>query len=241
MHPARKMSFDDLLDGLRKARSEGFVSEVTCAETGLKLFCYSKSCVFDRAWNDHTMLARGLVIDEASKRVVATPFPKFFNVGERGESIPDLPFEVFEKLDGSLIVLFWHDGQWRTATKGAFASEQAKWARERIASEDLSALDRASTYLCEAIYPANKIVVDYGFSALVLLAAYNGHGIEYPFEALRTLGEQLGWPVAKRYEVDSVSDLLAQAKTLPLSEEGFVLGDVILCVPRLKIYDGAAS
>lgn len=223
MHPARQMSFDDLLSGLRQARADGFVSEVTCAETGLKLFCYSKSCVFDRAWNDHTMMARGLIVDEAGKRVVATPFPKFFNVGERGEAIPDLSFEVFEKLDGSLIILFCHDGQWRAATKGAFASEQAKWARERLATEDLSALDPSSTYLCEAIYPSNKIVVDYGYSALVLLAAYNGHGLEYPYDALLTVGEQLGWPIAKRHAVQSVSDLLARAKSLPSSEEGFVL------------------
>lgn len=73
---------------------------------------------------------------------MATPFPKFFNAFERGESIPDLPFETFEKVDGSLITIFWHAGEWRTATKGTFGSAQALWAAERLKGCDLSALRR---------------------------------------------------------------------------------------------------
>ena len=42
--------------------------------------------------------------------------------------MPDLPFETMEKLDGSLIIIFHHNGRWRTATKGSFTSSQAQWA-----------------------------------------------------------------------------------------------------------------
>ena len=62
------------------------------------------------------MLARGVILDPEAKRVVASPFPKFFNVGEKADSIPNLPFETFEKLDGSLIILFYHKGEWRTSS-----------------------------------------------------------------------------------------------------------------------------
>ena len=221
-HPARIMSFDDLWNGLQAAKTERLINENVGAD-GLRLFCYSESCVYDRRWDDTTMLARGLILDPASKRVVATPFPKFFNVGERLDSIPDLPFETFEKLDGSLIILFHHNGEWRTATKGSLGSEQAKWAGSWIRQHDLSCLDPDTTYLAEAIYPENRIVVHYAHSGLVLLGAYRADGSEHGYEDLLALGERLGWRVAKRHSFAAVSELLVLAKTLPPSEEGFVL------------------
>jgi RNA ligase len=117
-HPARKMSFDHLWDGLQKAKAERLVIE-NIGYDGLRLYCYSNSCVYDDGWNDITLLARGLILDPESKRIVATPFPKFFNVGESKTTIPDLPFETLEKIDGSLIILFWHNDKWRCATKGS--------------------------------------------------------------------------------------------------------------------------
>ena len=89
-----------------------------------------------------TLAARGLILDHAARRIVATPFPKFFNAGERDGTIPDLPFETTEKLDGSLIIIFHHRGRWRTATTGAFDSDQAVWAQAR-----LDALDGSGTAL----------------------------------------------------------------------------------------------
>jgi hypothetical protein len=53
----------------------------------------------------------------ATKRIVATPFPKFFNAGEHNGTIPALPFEVFEKVDGSLGILYHFDGAWGASTK----------------------------------------------------------------------------------------------------------------------------
>jgi RNA ligase len=44
------------------------------------------------------------VIDRAARSVVATPFSKFFNLSERAEAVPDLSFDVHEKLDGSLTI-----------------------------------------------------------------------------------------------------------------------------------------
>jgi RNA ligase len=216
------MPFDELWNGLQAAKAERLVTENVGAD-GLRLFCYSESCVYDRQWNDITMLARGLILDPESKRVVATPFPKFFNVGERVDSIPDLSFETFEKLDGSLIILFHYDGQWRTATKGSLGSEQAKWAGRWIAGHDLSCLDPATTYLAEAIYPENRIVVHYQHTGLVLLGAYHGDGTELGYDGLRDLGNRLGWRVAKRHSFAAVSELLVLAKELPATEEGFVL------------------
>ncbi|WP_020476283.1 T4 RnlA family RNA ligase [Zavarzinella formosa] len=221
-HPARTMPFDQLWDGLQKAVADKRVKE-NVGQDGLRLYCYSESTVYERAWDDVTMLARGVILDPVAKRVVATPFPKFFNVGERLDSVPDLHFETFEKLDGSLIILFHHNGEWRCATKGSLGSDQAKWAMKWIVGHDLSVLDRDTTYLAEAIYPENRIVVHYADSGLFLLAAYHGDGSEMNYADLRETGERLGWAVAKRHGYESISELLALAKTLPPSKEGFVL------------------
>lgn len=221
-HPARTMQFDELWHALQTAKAEGLVKE-NVGQDGLRLFCYSESCVYDRRWDETTILARGLILDPDGKRVVATPFPKFFNVGERADSIPDLPFETFEKLDGSLIIIFHHKGEWRCATKGSLGSDQAKWAARWLARHDTSPLDKETTYLAEAIYPENRIVVHYSETGLVLLGAYQGDGSELNFDELAQVADRLGWRTARRHAFAAVSELLAIAGELPASQEGFVI------------------
>lgn len=222
MHPAHGMDFVELYAGLMSGVIEGTINR-TEGPDGLELFCYSESCVYERKWNKFSLMARGLIVHVDSLRVVATPFPKFFNVGEReDESLPDLPFETFEKMDGSLIILFHFNGEWRTATKGSFDSEQAKWAQDWIAYFDLLALDTNATYLCEAIYPENRIVVSYHFEGLTLLAAYR-NGAELSRGDLTATALALGWRLVERHYYLTVSSLLAEAQTLPADREGFVL------------------
>ena len=222
LHPARTMPFRDLVDALQSARAERLVYEQT-GPNGLRLYCYSSSCVYDGKWNDATLIARGLVLDVENETVVATPFPKFFNALERGESIPDLPFETFEKVDGSLIIIFWHAGEWRTATKGTFGSSQASWAAERLSGCDLSALSRGTTYLAEAVYAENRIVVRYDQDELVMLAAYDEAGAELSYATLRETADRLGWRTAVRHGYKSLSQLMAEANDLPADAKGFVV------------------
>ena len=54
------------------------------------------------------LFAKRLTGMAGAGQVVATPFPKFFNAGEKRGDIPALSFEAFEKLDGSLIVISNH-------------------------------------------------------------------------------------------------------------------------------------
>jgi RNA ligase len=223
IHPARSMTFKELTEGLAEAKAARIVSE-QADDTGLRLYCYTKSAVYDRNWTPFSLMARGLILDVNAGKVVATPFPKFFNLGERGnESIPDLPFETFEKVDGSLIIIFWHGGRWRTATKGSLRSEQAVWAQTALANADLTQLDPGTTYLAEAVYPQNRIVIRYEETGLVLLAAYREDGSELAYDDLMEVGARLGWRVATRHAYSSVSDLIAHTSTLPATEEGFVI------------------
>lgn len=222
MHPALQIPKDELFDGLQEMVEKKYVNRQTSLD-GLHIYSYSDSCTFDRMWTPITRVARGLIIDPNTKDIVALPFPKFFNVGENADILPDLPFETFEKMDGSLIILFHYQGEWRTATRGSFQSEQAQWARIYIQRLDLSALDKDVTYLAEAIYPMNRIVVHYSVEGLFLLAAYRRDGEEMSYDALCEVSARAGFDLAKRLPYDSISDLLVKQKTLPATEEGWVL------------------
>jgi RNA ligase len=221
-HLAHTMPFDELIAGLRAALADGHV--VVQNDGPLSLWTYSRSAVYERVWTPFTQVARGLILNEAEKRIVATPLPKFYNYGERDEPIPDLPFEVFEKLDGSLGIIF-NDGLgWRVATKGSFNSDQAKWAQKRV--DELVArmvLPPQITYLVEIIFNENRIVVPYDYEGLVLLASYDDSGIEASYDALKFAADIFGWRLAKRYDYQHISELIAIATDLPATEEGFVL------------------
>lgn len=223
IHPARRMQFDELMAGLERARGLGFVHRRSDPTAGLQLFIYTPRCVYDDGWDEFAVVARGLIVDPATCRVVATPFPKFFNVGERHGDAPSLPFEAFEKLDGSLVIAFHHDGRWRTATKGAFDSEQAIWAQARLDAADLSALLLGTTYLFEAVYPENRIVVRYTDPALVMLAAYDADGRELTYDEVLAICEALGWRAARRHVFASIAEMISHAAALPRDDEGFVI------------------
>jgi RNA ligase len=222
VHPARQMDFEALLSGLHAAKAERALSYVDGPD-GLQLWRYSNRCVYDRLWTPMTVLARGLILDMVERKVVATPFPKFFNLGEDGGGLPNKPFEVFEKLDGSLIIIFYHKDKWRAVTRGAFDSSQAQWAMERISVCDLSKLTPGTTYLAEAVYAENKIVVHYAEPALVMLAGYAADGLELSYDAVKSAAMSLGWRAAERYGFASINEMMACVATLPRDQEGYVL------------------
>ena len=76
-HPAMSFDLKDLLEGLEAARAAGHVYRRDDTSTSRSLYCYTSRCVYEAAWSDVTVLARGLVVDRQAGRLVATPFPKF--------------------------------------------------------------------------------------------------------------------------------------------------------------------
>jgi RNA ligase len=75
----------------------------------LSIYNYSRSCQYGGQWDDITLNCRGLVLDNEGN-IIAKPFPKFFNYEEHtADEIPNEPFEVFEKMDGSLGIYFYYE------------------------------------------------------------------------------------------------------------------------------------
>lgn len=185
----------------------------------LFIFNYSKKCQYENLWNDITLNCRGLVIDSDTGDVVARPFPKFFNLSEHNtEDIPNLPFDVFDKMDGSLGILFFYNGEWNLATRGSFASEQAIKGKKMLDSLNLyNSLDEDFTYLFEIIYKENVIVCNYDFEDVVLLGAINKlTGEEMPYNELPN-----GFRIVKKY--DGVKDYNMLKDTIPSDKEGYVI------------------
>ena len=70
------------------------------------------------------MCARGLVVNDDGK-IIARTQPKFFNDYEVKGALPSHPFEVYKKLDGSLVIVSFYEGKPFFCTRGSFTSEQA--------------------------------------------------------------------------------------------------------------------
>jgi len=229
-HPSRVMEFQALVDGLFEEINRGNINVNYHPDfPHLALFKYSIDCVAGRNWNVFTLMSRGLILDLKNKVVVASPFMKFFNFGEiesGSASIIESEFTVTEKMDGSLGIMFYYEGAWRVATCGSFTSEQAKWAEEWIISNHvvLRSAWKKNTYLFEIIYPENKIVVNYNFSGLVLLAIFDPQGVEYSYEDLQVeASKKLRVAFVPKHDFDDMTSIVEKAETLTQNEEGYVI------------------
>jgi RNA ligase len=192
----------------------------------LVLYDYTEKCQYDKAWDEITLNHRGTVYSLETGEIVARSFPKFFNFSEFGPTkqeayARETNFSVYEKLDGSLGIVYYYNGWWRVNTRGSFSSDQAIRGAHILNQMDFHLLDTENTYLVEIIYPENRIVVDYkGAEKVVLLGIMNTKtGKEYEI----TDSRYDSFEEAKRYNFDSISEVLAKLKTLPYNEEGYVV------------------
>ena len=135
----------------------------------LRIVNYTPKAQYEQAWTPSLLPCRGLVFD-AEWNLVARPLPKFFNYEEHGEGtvagpLPEGPFTVTEKYDGSLGIIFrWHE-HLVLSTRGSFHSEQAARGMQmlaRLSGVEKSLIGHGHTHLVEIIYPQNRIVVSYG-------------------------------------------------------------------------------
>lgn len=206
------------LEVLEEYIERGLVIKQNHPTLPLSIYNYSRTCQYDGVWDDITLNCRGLVLDNEGN-VVAKPFPKFFNYEEhKPEDIPNENFEVFEKMDGSLGIIFHYEGEWLVATRGSFTSEQAIKGKEMLDKLPLEGFDTNNTYLAEIIYPENRIVVDYGTDEkLVLLGAYNNETVEEV-----KVEEINGWEVVKMYKTWG-EDWKTLKKEISKDNEGYVI------------------
>jgi len=203
----------------------------------LILFDYSQELSSNFDWDLVSLNARGIVFNKVTGELVARPFSKFFNYeelrGVAGERLPESfrpntsgPFRALEKIDGSCAITYKYLDKWYVNTRGSFASEQAIWATEWL-NKNLKTENMNSnlTYLFEIIYPANRIVVDYGKKeALVLIGVIDKEtGNEFNYNAMQNVAELIECEIAKIYEFEKFEDIFTAREMLTANEEGWVV------------------
>jgi len=192
----------------------------------LTIWNYSEKVQYDSLWDDITLQTRGLVTDDKGN-IVARPFKKFFNDSENKHT-PTPEFDVYEKMDGSLGILFYYEGEWVLATRGSFTSDQAVEGFEMIQKYEYQKLHKDYTYLFEIIYDDNRIVVKYDYEDLILLGIIHtktGYEVDLYGEGsdvrLKNMINNLGFKVVRKY--DGINDYSILKGMIKDDEEGFVV------------------
>lgn len=205
-----------MLEKLNKYYEDGLLYKQVHPTLPLTIWNYSEKVQFENLWDEVTLMCRGLVTDNEGN-MVAIPFQKFFNI-EENRFTPTENFEVYEKMDGSLGIVFWYQGQWVVATRGSFTSDQAIKATEILNKYNKDIMFRHLTFCFEIIYPENRIVLDYGDEEkLVLLGTFDKDGKEVDID----MWSQYGFDVVKKY--DGIKDFKELKSMIKDDQEGFVV------------------
>lgn len=170
----------EFLATLNQYKEEGKLYSQVHPTLPLTIWNYTPEVQYEGLWDDITLMCRGLVTDDTG-RIWARPFKKFFNLEENRHE-PTQDFEITEKLDGSLIIVFWYNEKFIVASRGSFTSEHALKAREILDQkysyfQSLSAKDE--TY-CFELIGFEQIVVSYPEIDLILTGV-----MKYAFESHR--------------------------------------------------------
>jgi RNA ligase len=211
-----------VLEELRKRVDLGLI--VARPNGRLTIFDYTNQCMFDRAWDEYTMQARGLVLDDQGK-IVARPWRKFFNVNERPETkleaLPSETPELSDKMDGSMIIVF-HDEEtgWRAITRGCWENVQTKYANAWLA-QNSKVLHRDNTYMFELIAPWNRLVIPYAKDELILLGIVKtGPGEDASYAQVANYAQNHGLKAVK-FETRPLSEISLEDPKVR-DREGFV-------------------
>ena len=211
---------------LNKYYEEGLVYKQVHPTLPLTIWNYSEKVQYENLWNEITLQTRGLVTDDKGN-VVARPYKKFFNM-EEGKHTPTPDFEVYDKLDGSLGILFNYNGEWVFATRGSFNSDQSIKGLELLQKYDYYKLHKDYTYLFEIIYNDNRIVVKYPYEDVILLGMIEtktGYDVDLYNEGvdvrLKNLINNIGISIVKKY--DGIKDYSILKSMIKDDEEGYVV------------------
>lgn len=194
-------------------------------DASLIIFNYKPKAMYDNRWNWLERVSRGLILNALTGEVVARPFDKFWNYGERGDFHEGKTVtDVREKMDGSLGILYLHRGQFRIATRGSFDSRQAKWATEYLLDHHSLIGLAGVTLLFEIVYPENRVVVDYAEqSFLSLLGVRRIDGDEVSPAEVDLYADRYGFRRPACLDRFTPEQLRERAAELTANEEGWVV------------------
>jgi len=172
-----------------------------------------------------TLAARTLVTETTTGTIVSRSFSKFFNFHEPHAYKPtgeEYAFTIEEKVDGSIISLFWYREAWMMISRSSFDSPHATAARKILDEQYpgiLDKLEKDKSYVFELIDPHQPIKVVYKKKGLILLSIFSKDGQEPPYNFDWTI---LPFPRPRIHSVSSMN-LKELSKLNIENEEGFVV------------------
>lgn len=184
---------------------------------------------------------RGLVLDKTRWNIVARAFPRFFNLGEVPEEDKLFVWEdsiATYKEDGSLILVYFYNGQWHVNTRGSFGSMPVNGLDFTWRDLFFSALGdaakvermrRGCTYVFELCSPYTQVVRRYAKPKVYLLSVFDNVDGEESFEYTLAEAELLNVevpPAFKFGESTQAADHIAHIAKTDKTFEGVVLRDV---------------
>jgi len=206
-------------DILERYVAEGWLISQTHPTLPLTIYNYSQATQYEAKWDEVTLSCRGLVFDDEGNQV-SYPFKKFFNI-EENKHTPANDFEIYEKVDGSLITVFNYNGEWVVSSRGSFTSDQAIAAQKLFKQlMNLDRIDKAATYLFELIAPWNRIVVDYGEREELILLGARAKYFEASHLDLYELSKMLGCNLIRKFDFDDYKEI---QKLNWENSEGFIV------------------
>lgn len=241
--------------------------EVLKLELGIDYKLYPKSDLIVLNYNQidspktHPIVieCRGIILDY-SFNVVARPFDRFFNAGEAPETCEgfDITRAVcHEKIDGSLIKIYYHNNMWYAGTRGtAFAESTCNGFNETFfelvckalgfyktsvnnyTDADLhyifdslcnDFLDENYTYLFELTCKENRVVTYYSGYTLWCLGIRDTKSGEYVTddEVMYKRLHYFGAEFPKSYSFNTIEHCIEASKELKDFNEGYVCFDEV--------------
>lgn len=183
--------------------------------------------------------ARGVIFNENNFKCVSRKFDKFFNFSEPNVSDIDWNSAVVEeKIDGSLIGIWYDDDEWHISTNGTIDAFKAQvgdteltfgdLVNEAIGYSDmpyfLEGLDKNCTYMFELVSPMSKVTIYYPQTKLYYLGQRNMSTMVESKNYTEHMREY-GILCPKVYSLNNLNSCLEYVQTMSKDEEGFVIRD----------------
>jgi len=195
---------------------------------GFYLYNYNQNVLVPR---DDPIIksCRGLVLDK-NGFLKNLPFFRFFNAHESEcDDIDWESAEILEKLDGSLISVWWTGIEWEVTTRGSFYPNEHAHNFKETFCRLFGSFDRLSpgnSYIFELISKDNRIVTKYDEERVVLIGKRDLRTLkECDQTILDEIAKVLRVSRPCRYKASNVDECRKLFEGMKDDEEGFVIVD----------------
>lgn len=196
-------------------------------ENGLYNFNYSQ---LNSDFNNQIVReCRGLILEDKTFNTVCVPFYKFGNYGEEyADNIDWNTARVQEKLDGTLICMYYYNNRWNYSTRSNIDAYNSPLSGNvlyksfgelfnHLISFDVEVLNKNYTYMFELCSPYNQVVIRYNKPMIYHIGTRDNI-------TLQEINEDIGVIKPDEYNISTLDDCIKSAKLFD-GHEGYVIVD----------------